>query len=321
MPFEDTVAIAGQPVTLTCIVTGKAKEFKWFKNGQEIVLDSRIQAVGKNDIFTLKINKTICPDHGVYKFEVKNSLKRKTCRGKLFVGVDATSLTPICTGPCPRYALDVTEPLKHVTVLAGDNFELSATFKSSAENYRWFKDEMALMTDCRCIITSTEHTSTLSIHGSTVTDTGIYVVVAKTEYGITSSWSDVVVIDDVKLPDLNNEFEPYIEEMPINTVAYEGEEVKLFCKVRSNYRAEVQWYRKSRNLVIGGRVQETDYGDCYLGLRIQNVVLDDSDKYGIELRDKLNINEDPKVEACRVAVMRKFLLLLLFEILVRIIMM
>ncbi|KAL0902115.1 hypothetical protein ABMA27_000062 [Loxostege sticticalis] len=164
---------------------------------------------------------------------------------------------------------------------------------------------MALMTDCRCIITSTEHTSTLSIHGSTVTDTGIYVVVAKTEYGITSSWSDVVVIEDVKLPDLNDEFEPYIEEMPINTVAYEGEEVKLFCKVRSNYRAEVQWYRKSRNLVIGGRVQETDYGDCYLGLRIQNVVLDDSDKYGIELRDKLNINEDPKVEACRVAVMQE----------------
>jgi Immunoglobulin I-set domain len=71
--LKDQTVVEGNTVKLLCCVSGPNPNFKWQKNGKQVVWSDRVKNLTKDTFGGIKISKLTEADSGVYSCIIKNS--------------------------------------------------------------------------------------------------------------------------------------------------------------------------------------------------------------------------------------------------------
>ncbi|XP_031767470.2 uncharacterized protein LOC113519810 isoform X2 [Galleria mellonella] len=290
-PFEDIIVYEGATAVFECKVIGHPQTTSiWYKNGEEIHPSERIKIINDRKWRRLEIDEVVPEDHGLYSIVLKNMSSMTYSYAKLLIGKNTCKA--IYTYPCPRWALSVPKQLNNVTVKLGERIELEVKFETECLlDYIWFKNDRIVTENERIMTLNNRYSSVLSIHCGKLSDSGIYTVVSRTKYGITSSTAEVHVFDDnIKVLDNVN---AYIEEaLPDDMEANIDEEIRLVCKVRNNINTIIKWLKNGVDIAEDKRMIPEIYDGDYFGLRIFNVQKTDSSEYSVVLENKITGHTD-----------------------------
>ncbi|XP_050361323.1 uncharacterized protein LOC126780714 [Nymphalis io] len=319
-PLQDIVTDEFSCAIFECKISDCSEQCtscRWYKDGKCIESSRKFKITSNGKWHRLQITTTTALDQGVYVVLLKNYLGEVFSKANLYVkqikenhvNNDVLYLSPMAK------RFDVVQHLRFTKVLVGDTIELEAVFNCDAlEDYIWYKSNNLLVPNKRMIILNDKRTTTLSILCAKESDTGIYHVVSKSEYGVASSFASVVVIN-TGLNTLNtSEVVPSIDEtLPDELEVNEGEDVRLICKASYDVNTLISWSKNGARIEENKNVVTEYYNNRYISLRIRNTCLNDTGEYSIAMRDKitgqtdssgcfLTINEIPKEKLCSVQV-------------------
>ncbi|XP_039763638.1 uncharacterized protein LOC120636287 isoform X2 [Pararge aegeria] len=297
-PLRDIVADEFTSIVFECKVNDCSRRFisyKWYKDGKQIEATRRIKISCDGKWHRLEITSVICNDYGVYIILLNNNFNEIFSKANLYVReIKGKQNNDVLYIPSKSRNFNVCRHLRCAKVLVGDTIELEATFNADTlDDYLWFKSNRPLQLNERTIVLSDKRTTTLSILCAKETDTGIYHVVCKSEYGIASSFASVMVIN-TDLNTLNtSEVTPSIDEpLPEELEVIEGEEVRLMCKVTYDVNTIIQWSKNGLNLEESNTMETEYYNNRYTCLRIRNTCTKNSGEYSIQMRDEITGHTD-----------------------------
>ncbi|XP_047544108.1 uncharacterized protein LOC125076163 [Vanessa atalanta] len=319
-PLQDIVTDELSCVIFECKIsdcTQQSISSKWYKDGKCIEPSRKFKISANGKWHRLQITTTTAEDQGVYIVLLKNYIGEVFSKANLFVkpikenhvNNDVLYLSSMVK------RFDVVQHLRFTKVLVGDTIELEAMFNCDAlQDYIWYKSNNLLIPNERMIVLNDKRTTTLSILCAKESDTGIYHVISKSEYGIASSFASVVVIN-TDLNTLNiSEIVPSIDEsLPDELEVNEGEDVRLICKASYDVNTIICWSKNGARIEENKNVVTEYYNHRYISLRIRNTCLNDTGEYSITVRDKitgqtdssscfLTINDTPRGKRCSVQV-------------------
>ncbi|XP_060809710.1 titin [Amyelois transitella] len=295
MPFEieenleDAVVMEGSTAELECKVNAYQSTTVWYKDGSQIKPSDRIKAVTDRKWRRLEIENVTEEDSGLYSVLIRNSYGALYSKANLQIG--SKKYPSIYTCPSPRQGLSVVKQLSNVVINSGERIELEVEINSDVLEFQWFKGDTEIKQNERTIILNSANSSVISIHCAKVTDTGVYTVVAKTKFGVTSSTTHVEVID-MDLKSYHNEM-PIIEEvLPDKVDVNEFEEARLICKVRYDSNTVIKWFKNDVLIECNETLITEEYSGEYIGLRILNATPSDSAEYSVILKNMLSGHSD-----------------------------
>ncbi|XP_064293081.1 uncharacterized protein LOC128683315 isoform X2 [Plodia interpunctella] len=237
----------------------------------------------------IEIESVTEEDNGLYIILLKNSSSAIFSKANLQVASDRIQCIHTC--PCPKQSLSVTKQLKNVTVNLGERIELEVEFNSDVIEFQWLKGDTVLTPNERKIILDNSSSSVLSVLCARLNDTGIYTVVAKTKFGVTSSSAHVCILD-IDLKSYNNEI-PVVEEHLTDEVEVnEDEDVRLICKVRYDTNTVIKWFKNGALIDCNNRLVAEEYIGDYIGLRILQATRSDTAEYSVVLENVLSGRTD-----------------------------
>uniref|UniRef100_A0A9J2P3W7 Immunoglobulin I-set domain protein n=1 Tax=Ascaris lumbricoides TaxID=6252 RepID=A0A9J2P3W7_ASCLU len=186
----------GEPIELTAKVEGQPRQVKWYKNGQEISPDARIQLIENKDSgeYTLRIAKSIPSDGAAYRVVLSN--ERGEVQSSALAHVKAKKVEPVTSA-----AVFVT-PLEDVDVPEGDTLTLKCKVAGEPmPTIRWEKDGVELQKSDRLVMRAAlDGTLTLRVLDTKKSDAGKYRVIATNSAGESSSECHVGVTPSEELP-------------------------------------------------------------------------------------------------------------------------
>lgn len=310
-PLHDIVTDEFTSVVFECKVrecSRRCISCKWYKDGKQVEATHRIKISYDGKWHRLEITSVTCNDYGVYIILLNNNSSEIFSKANLYVKeVNGNNNNDVLyIDPKPQ-AFTALRHLRCTKVLVGDTIELEATFNADTlGDYLWYKSNRPLVPNERTIVLNDRRTTTVSILCAKETDTGIYHVVCKSEYGIASSFASVVVVN-TNLITLNaSELTPSIDEpLPEELEINEGEPVRLMCKVSYDVNTNIQWSKNGLNLEESNNIVIEYYNNRYTCLRIKNACMKDGGEYTILMRDEITGHTDSST--CYLTVNRKFL--------------
>ncbi|CAH2103685.1 unnamed protein product [Euphydryas editha] len=319
-PLQDVVTDEFSSAIFECKISDCSEHCvscRWYRDGKYLESSRKFKITCNGKIHRLEITSITTNDQGVYIILLKNYLGEVFSKANLYVRQikECNIYHDVIYSKPMLKRFHVVKHLKCVKALVGDIIELEAVFNCDAlEDYIWYKSNNLLIPNERMIVLNDKRTTTLSILCAKETDTGIYHVVSKSEYGIASSFASVVVIN-VDLNTLNtSEVVPSIDEtLPEELEVNEGEDVRLTCKASFDINTSVNWSKNGERIEENKNIVTEYYNNRYISLKIQNVSLNDVGEYSIVLLDNitgqkdsstcfLTINEIPKEKRCSVQV-------------------
>ncbi|CAH2103000.1 unnamed protein product [Euphydryas editha] len=278
------------PMVYTVEASGTPKPtVRWLLNGEEVKPNGRIHVSNVGDLYKLEIDNVELKDAGNWQCEVINNLGKQTLQAELTVSPVADLRKPIFTAPleatrvmqrqpATMKAVCTADPLPHVAwLLNGKELTPDVTLVMNTES----KELEHGIKEC---------TFTLHLPSGLHTDTGIYTVQAKNQYGIGESSARLDIL-------LRPEVEPLKD---VTIVPYE--ETTFITKIRANPVAEIKWSKdgyviqpSERHEIIEDREKET------FKLVIKNVKIEDAGQYSVTAKNdigettqqaKLNVHTD-----------------------------
>lgn len=298
-PLQDVVTDEFSCAIFECKISDCSNQCvscRWYRDGKHIEPSRKFKITCNGKFHRLEIISPTTHDQGVYVVLLKNHLGEVFSKANLYVKQmkesniynDVINLKPV------HKRFHVVKHLKCIKVLVGDTIELEAVFNCDAlEDYVWFKSNNLLLQNERMILLNDKKTTTLSILCAKETDSGIYHVVSKSEYGIASSFASVVVVN-VDLNTLHiSELVPCIDEtLPEELEVNEGEDLRLICKASFDVNTSIYWYKNGEKIEENKNIVTEYYNNRYICLKIENVSLNDGGEYSIVLLDNITGQKD-----------------------------
>lgn len=295
-PLHDVVADESTCVIFECRISqcsSKCTDFKWYKDGKNIESSNHMKTINNEQWYRLEIPSVAPQDHGVYVILLKNKTTETFSKANLYVRPTSDRCNNIYNetiymNPSPKYIF-VEKHLRNAKILVGDTIELEAEFSADcSSDYLWYKSNYPLIPNDRTIVLSDKRTTTLSILCAKETDSGIYHVVSKSEYGVASSFANIVVLN-TDLSTLNNsELVPCIEEALADELEVnDQEETRLLCKASYDVNTCIEWLKNKKSIEEMQNMVTEYYNNSYMCLRIKNTSLNDSGEYSLSMRDEI----------------------------------
>ncbi|XP_023937955.2 titin homolog [Bicyclus anynana] len=298
VPLRDIVTDEYTSIVFECKVSDCSRRcisYKWYKDGKQIEATRRIKISYDGKWHRLEITSVITQDYGIYIILLNNNGKEIFSKANLYVREikDMQNNDVIYISP-KSWCFNASRHLRCTKVLVGNIIELEATFNAeSSDEYVWYKSNRPLLPNERTIVLNDKKTTTLSILCAKETDTGIYHVVCNSEYGIASSFANVIVLN-TDLDTINSSEvvpsidEPLQEELEIN----EGEDVRLMCKITYDVNTVIHWCKNGITLEKQDNKVTEYYNNRYTCLRIKSASVKDGGEYSILMRDEITGHTD-----------------------------
>ncbi|XP_066989583.1 neogenin isoform X3 [Macrobrachium rosenbergii] len=254
---EDMTVFEGERARFACAINGNPpSSITWFKNSHLLELDSRMTLLPSG---ALEIENVAKSDEGKYYCQARSLDKTKVSREANLKVQEAYALRD------PQPPVFIARP-KSTVVRVGGNTTLDCAANGYPEpSIVWLKDgatiDMADL-DTRFFFLGT--TRSLQIIGLKEEDGGTYMCRAENR----EDSVDAIAHVQVQVP-------PKFLRKPVNTLAYEKEDIELECKVYGSPEPSVHWL-KNGELII-----ESEYFQIVSGnhLKILGLVEADSGMY------------------------------------------
>nr|CRZ24661.1 BMA-UNC-89, isoform b [Brugia malayi] len=260
--LKDVEVNEGEPIKLSIKVEGQPKTVKWFKNGQEIKPDDRVQITENPEtgVYTLTIPESLASDDAAYRVVLSNRL------GEVQSGsisrVKSKKIEPIIS------AATFITPLEDVVLPEGANLTLKC--KVSGEptpTLKWYKNGNEIIKNDRIVMRmALDGTATLRILDSKKDDTGRYTVTAINSAGESKSECSVQILDSDELPS-----EPKFVIPLKDVVAEIGTKAEFNVKVRGIPKPTLKWLIANQDVSHLDGIKIEDLNDGNWTMIIENV--------------------------------------------------
>ncbi|XP_049875609.1 obscurin isoform X2 [Pectinophora gossypiella] len=263
------------PLVYTVQAIGAPKPtVRWLHNGKEVKPSNRIHVTAEGDVYKLAIDSVEMTDKGKWQCEITNDLGKKVQNAELTVTSVSEFRKPIFTSPLQATSVMQREPVTMKAVCTADpqphvawllnGVELTpdATVQMSADT----KDIEHGLKEC---------TFTLNIPTGRHTDTGIYTIQAKNQYGVGESSARLDIL-----------LRPEIEGLKdVNATPYE--ETTFVANVRANPIAEVQWSKDGYVIQPSSQYDITiDEAEGKYSLKVRNIGVGDAGVYTVTAKNE-----------------------------------
>ncbi|XP_032361370.1 myosin-binding protein C, slow-type isoform X1 [Etheostoma spectabile] len=182
--LQDTTVMLGQPIKLQCEISPGNVPGRWYRNGQLIQPNDRINIIHRNRIHRLEIASSSLHDAGDYTFVPEGY--SQSLSAKLHI------IDP------PRVHLDsMNFPDNTVTIVAGNKLRLEIPISGEpAPRVVWMKGERVILESGQRVRAETYGDQTsLTIEVTEREDTGNYKIVLQNEAGEATASVKIKVVD------------------------------------------------------------------------------------------------------------------------------
>ncbi|KAI5632857.1 immunoglobulin i-set domain-containing protein [Phthorimaea operculella] len=227
--MKDSHIYESLPLAFSVEIHGVPKPtVKWLHNGKEVKPGKRIHATNEGDVYKLTFDSVEMEDKGPWQCEVSNDLGKKVQNAELTVASVSEFRKPIFTSPLQAQqvmqrepvtlkAVCTADPLPHVSWLLNGQLLMPDNVYQAKEESKEIEHGLK------------ECTFTLHIPTGRHSDTGIYTIQAKNQYGTGESSARLDIL-----------LRPEIEGLH-DVTATPYEETTFIANVRANPIAEVKW--------------------------------------------------------------------------------
>lgn len=230
-PSNQTVE-KGATVTFRCSAYygGKALEYHWVKDGENIQTDS-LSRFSIQDDGTLEITSTQLDDRGEYSCYVKRQGRTKTLG-------HSKSATLSVTGLCSAVQLSVRPDVGGYTFLAGKSVQLRCKcYMNPPGTYAFTKDGSSVTTDSRVTIDRNK----LYLENATESDSGEYSCLATSA----DSLQTVTPTKNLPISVVVGQHPRFQLPPPTKSVVLEGSQVDIPCLAIGKPEPLIKWYAGS----------------------------------------------------------------------------
>ncbi|KRZ38331.1 Muscle M-line assembly protein unc-89 [Trichinella pseudospiralis] len=258
-------------IVLEVEIDQKPNSIKWYKDNNILKSTSKVEMISvDNNTYQLILNDIDRADAGSYSVEVTNEFGSAKSTGKLSVSSSAKKpLKP-----------EITDGLKNVSILEGENAAFSATIEGKPTTVKWYRNGIELKAGSNIEVKQLDDaTYKLILINCDKSKEGVIKVVACNDGG--SDYSEAQL--SIEIPVMKRFSDDGIGAkfvLPLENIhGNENESVKLTCKVKGQPFPEITWLKDGQALPADSRiVPETDKdGTCTLS--ISHVMPDDAGMY------------------------------------------
>ncbi|XP_061708255.1 obscurin isoform X2 [Cydia pomonella] len=227
--FKDQSVYESLPLCYTVTAIGVPKPtVRWLHDGKEVKPCKRVHISNEGDVYKLEIDSLLMSDGGKWQCEISNDAGKKVLKAELSVASVSEFRKPIFTTPLEAQRVMQREPVTMKAVCTAD----------PQPHVSWLLNGVELTPDATVVTTAdakeTEHglkecTFTLSIPTGRHSDTGVYTIQAKNQYGVGESSARLDIL-----------LRPEIEGLKdITTTPFE--QITFVACIHANPIAEVKW--------------------------------------------------------------------------------
>ncbi|XP_063617006.1 obscurin isoform X2 [Cydia splendana] len=227
--FKDQSVYESLPLSYSVTATGVPKPtVRWLHDGKEVKPCKRVHISNEGDVYKLEIDNLLMSDGGKWQCEISNDVGKKVLKAELSVASVSEFRKPIFTTPLEAQRVMQREPVTMKAVCTAD----------PQPHVSWLLNGVELTPDATVVTTAdakeTEHglkecTFTLSIPTGRHSDTGVYTIQAKNQYGVGESSARLDIL-------LRPEIEGFKD---ITTTPFE--QITFVACIHANPIAEVKW--------------------------------------------------------------------------------
>ncbi|XP_078352640.1 hemicentin-1-like isoform X3 [Oculina patagonica] len=279
--LQNTTAIEGDDVTLSCNATGNPKPtIIWSRNGSPLNIRNNSRIIFSEDNAQLTIMSVNRTDSGEYRCVANNIL-----------GNDSSIAATLVIQYQPKIA---SHPLSTI-IKEGRNVTLSCnTDGNPVPTISWTRNGDPVDKNKNSRVSFTENKKQLTIINVNRTDSGEYRCVANNSVG--NDTSNVATLD-VQYPS-------EITAHPRNKTRKEGQNVTLSCNATGNPTPKISWTRNGYPVDTGGN-SRISFSEDSEQLTITNLIRVNSGEYRCEASNiigndtsnaaKLDVQSQPKI--------------------------
>ncbi|XP_063549020.1 obscurin isoform X3 [Cydia strobilella] len=227
--FKDQSVYESLPLTYSITAIGVPKPtVRWLHDGKEVKPCKRVHISNEGDVYKLEFDNLLMSDGGKWQCEISNDVGKKVLKAELSVASVSEFRKPIFTTPLEAQRVMQREPVTMKAVCTAD----------PQPHVSWLLNGVELTPDATVVTTADakeiEHglkecTFTLSIPTGRHSDTGVYTIQAKNQYGVGESSARLDIL-----------LRPEIEGLKdITTTPYE--QITFVACIHANPIAEVKW--------------------------------------------------------------------------------
>lgn len=258
-PLKDQDCVEGERVEFTCETNTKPHTIKWYRNGQELSPDNRIEFKTEGNNISLIIKWATKEDQGTWKVVLTNSCGPAESSANLNVRKAVKEPPKILRG------------LENQIVAKGSELVFEAKIEGADEVY-WIKDGQRADKATSAIIEKVDDTTyRLRIPAAEVSDAGNYQIVAKNDDGEVKSAATAEVDE-----------KPEIVKGLIPAELNEGDEHVFRVEVSAPVR-EVKWYNNGKELSPSAKLVLKQVTSKKYELLIPSAALNDAGEYKVKI--------------------------------------
>uniref|UniRef100_A0AAF5HXT5 Uncharacterized protein n=1 Tax=Strongyloides stercoralis TaxID=6248 RepID=A0AAF5HXT5_STRER len=262
--LKDQDVNEGEPLQLKAKISGKPRQVKWYKNGQEITPNDNLKLSDSDGEYTLTIPQSKSDDGGVYRVVFTHDKGEIPSSCSVYVKPKKKDF--VGTSP------DFLGPLSDVTIPEGETLILKCQVSGNPmPDLRWFKDGVEVHKSDRVTLRlSLDGTASLRILDSKKDDTGKYSIIAKNDFGEKESSCNASVLDESEIPG------PPKFIIPLKTTDGKvGQKVEFSVKVRGFPKPEVKFILNNNQVIDDDNYMVEDLGNGHWMFTIKSITPDD----------------------------------------------
>ncbi|KAI1702784.1 immunoglobulin domain-containing protein [Ditylenchus destructor] len=264
-PLRDLEVVEGELAEFTCTTNCRPRVVKWYKNGQEIKPDNRIEIkeIVETNEYKLVLKWALKDDVGTYKITLENSAGQAESSAKLTVRKAKPDLPKIVEG------------LIDQIVAEGEELVFQIKIQGEVNEVKWRKDGQPADKNTRAKIEKIDdETYRLTIPKAELSDAGEFEVQALNDAGkaVSSAHAEVDQI-------------PKIVKGLVPSEIDEGDDQVFRVEVSAPVR-EVKWYKNGQEIKPSPHFKLKDVSPKKYELEINKAQLDDGATYKVVLSNK-----------------------------------
>ena len=259
----------GTVAKLSCRVSGSPKPtVTWLKEGENVVLDSRVTGDTNEDVSSLYFKETVLDDEGEYECKAQNAFGSATCILELLVNEAEEDEQP-------QVKPEFVQKIKDVNAFEGDSPCFSVRVEGNPKpEVQWFTADKEITADGRFFVESfIDDRYTMTIHDCEIKDQGRYKCVASNAAG-KAVCSGALTVKEKMIPP---HFADQASEVPMQID--KGGDITLAVELKGKPKPSVKWYKDDKPISRSSSKYRTEVKEDNYQLTIIAATPDDEGTY------------------------------------------